>query len=188
MLPYFMYFLVPVAAWIAQSDGALRWAMAAGLVVTSVASVFIHAQGVLHPPATLWNLNPDDINQNPIRLWDWRHPPFLAGWIADDERTNDDPLNARGCEGPPDPPQDLRIVSDRWNMLVAAWKPSSRAVTGYTVESGGAPGRSDFPEREARDPTVTAYRVPPGKYYARVRAKNACGVSPPSNEITIIVR
>jgi hypothetical protein len=187
MLPYFMYFLIPVVAWLRQSEGAMRRAVAAGLVATSLASVFIHAQGVLNPRSTLWNVNPDDIDKNPIRLWDWRHPPFLAGWVGEDNRTKFD-VNASDCQKPPDPPRDFHMVSDRLNMLVGAWTAPAGPVKGYTVESGAAPGRSDFPERESAEPMLTAYRVPPGKYYTRVRAKNSCGISAPSNEIVVIVR
>jgi hypothetical protein len=42
--------------------------------------------------------------------------------------------------------------------------------------------------RDVSRAAVTVYRVPPGIYYARVRAKNACGVSPPSNEIMVTVK
>src|SRR6185503_7344133 len=101
MLPYFMYFLLPVVAWVQQFEGARRRVVAGGLVATSLVSVFVHAQGALNPRATLWNVNPDDINKNPIRLWDWRHPPFLAGWIADDEGARH--INTTPCDAPPAP-------------------------------------------------------------------------------------
>ena len=38
----------------------------------------IHTVGATSRAALHWNLYPTEIDQHPERLWDWRHPPFLA--------------------------------------------------------------------------------------------------------------
>jgi hypothetical protein len=40
-------------------------------------SLMIHAQGAIRWPPHLWNSSPNDIDQNPSRLWDWKDPAFL---------------------------------------------------------------------------------------------------------------
>lgn len=42
-------------------------------------SVFINAQGALVWKTWQWNSNPTNIDHDPDRLWDWKHPQFLAG-------------------------------------------------------------------------------------------------------------
>jgi hypothetical protein len=59
------------------------------------------------------------------------------------------------------------------------------------MDVGNRPGLSDNPPREARDvlrPSVTAWRVPPGTYYVRVRGRNRCGDGPESAETAVTVR
>ena len=40
----------------------------------------------------------------------------------------------------------------------------------------------------SRATTMTSSGVPAGVYYVRIRAKNACGTSPPSSEIIVTLR
>src|SRR5262249_406361 len=79
MLPYLVYFLIPVVAWLPTLEGArreiARWTFAAA----AIASVAIHAAGALSPDAMRWNMVPAPIDQQPARVWDWRSPQFLAG-------------------------------------------------------------------------------------------------------------
>jgi hypothetical protein len=42
------------------------------------ASIAAHTVGATSRAALHWNLHPVDVDQMPGRLWDWRHPPFLA--------------------------------------------------------------------------------------------------------------
>jgi hypothetical protein len=42
-------------------------------------SVFMNARGAISQDTGLWAVNIDD---HPGRIWDWRQPQFLAGWIA----------------------------------------------------------------------------------------------------------
>jgi hypothetical protein len=42
-----------------------------------IASVAMNAPGALSESANMWNATPN-IDTHPERLWDWRHPQFLA--------------------------------------------------------------------------------------------------------------
>jgi hypothetical protein len=53
----------------------LPW-VAAG--VLSLVSVAINTVGATSPKAASWNAHHPDVDDKQDRLWDWRHPPFLA--------------------------------------------------------------------------------------------------------------
>jgi len=59
------------------------------------------------------------------------------------------------------------------------------AASGYIIEAGTAPGLSDLAVLRVGDVTRFATAAPPGVYYVRVRAVNARGSGPPSNEIVV---
>ena len=190
MLPYLTYFIVPAVGWMVAGRDLARRAAIGGFVLTAAISVVMHAIGVFDRDAIKWNSVPNDIDRNPVRLWDWRHPPFLARWAP---APADQPIDSHAvrCDVAPAPPSDLTLVSNSRNTLIGAWRASPGPVALYVIESGSRPGSSEFPAREVPPtdaPSVTIYRVPPGKYYARVRAQNACGLSAPSNEIEVVVQ
>lgn len=206
LLPYLTHWLIPVIGWLrhgrtwsaSPQASALRSAkapryeagramIAAVFVATTMVSVLMHAQGVFNPAAMAWNREPVSLTEDPARLWDWRHPPFLAGFVAPSVVEPLPDLRAIPCDAAPGAPTDLTIDSNRRNTVSASWHPGSGPIGFYTVESGTAPGSSDLPSRETRTPALTVTHVAPGTYYARVRARNACGVSGPSNEITLVV-
>lgn len=43
---------------------------------------FMNVRGAYSHDTALWNVRPDNIDQNSVRVWDWRYPQFLAGLIA----------------------------------------------------------------------------------------------------------
>lgn len=45
-------------------------------------SMFIHARGAMSHETWLWNTRPIGVDERPERLWDWREPQFLAGWVS----------------------------------------------------------------------------------------------------------
>ncbi len=45
-------------------------------------SMFIHARGAMSHQTWLWNTRPIGVDERPERLWDWREPQFLAGWVS----------------------------------------------------------------------------------------------------------
>lgn len=61
------------------------------------------------------------------------------------------------------------------------------AASGFVLEAGIAPGRTDATLFAGPDTRVTLSGVPPGTYYVRVRGTNDFGGGAPSTEIRIVV-
>ncbi|MEZ5284391.1 MAG: hypothetical protein R2712_06195 [Vicinamibacterales bacterium] len=98
-------------------------------------------------------------------------------------------LTATPCTAAPEAPGALeglftaRVLDLQWTAGTGGAAPAA-----YVIEVGSASGLSDL----ARIPTATAdpsYQatVPPGVYVVRVRARNACGESAPSNERLLVI-
>jgi len=99
-----------------------------------------------------------------------------------------DPAILRECTPALPAPTDLHVVSNAARSVVLAWAPVAGARTSYIVEAGLAPGSSDALNRPlGRQTTFEATGVNPTTYYVRIRARNACGISPPSPEIAVNV-
>ena len=190
IVPYLVYWLIPVVAWIRTAHGWPRRAVAVVFASLATVSVLMHAQGVFNPKAMSWNHEPVELNADPTRLWDWRHPPFLAGFVAPSVVEQLPDLRTIACTAPPTAPSGFvfAILSNLANTVSGSWNPSLGPVGFYIVESGTKPGESDLPTRETQMTTLTVTRIPPGTYYVRVRAANACGISAASNEITLTVQ
>jgi hypothetical protein len=64
------------------SSNLLAWRLqiACGGVLLLL-SVFINARGALARETWVWNVRPTNVDDNPRKIWDWRHPQFLAGWV-----------------------------------------------------------------------------------------------------------
>src|SRR5438552_3037488 len=94
------------------------------------------------------------------------------------------------CWSPPDAPSALTVAVSNATVIVA-WQPPAAGctVTSYLVEAGALPGRRDFPPvaTAGTDRTITLREVDEGLYYVRVRALNAAGASPPSNEVRVTI-
>jgi hypothetical protein len=43
-------------------------------------SMIINALGATEHATSLWNIRPVNVDEQPSRIWDWRHPQFLAKW------------------------------------------------------------------------------------------------------------
>ena len=70
-----------------------------------------------------------------------------------------------------------------------AWQPpASGAPDGYVVEAGSSPGLANLAVLPlAGAGSSFAIDAPNGRYYVRVRAANACGTGPASNEVVVDV-
>ena len=67
-----------------------------------------------------------------------------------------------------------------------SWNGAPGAAS-YSLEAGSAAGQSNILTTNVGSATSLSASAPPGRYFTRVRAVNACGASPASNEITFIV-
>ena len=93
------------------------------------------------------------------------------------------------CIAPPEAPTNLTFsmdgdfVTGTWTAPAGAQKPTT-----YVVEAGSQSGLSDQGTFVV-PATETSYggKTPPGDYFARVFARNACGTSGPSNEVAFRV-
>jgi hypothetical protein len=94
---------------------------------------------------------------------------------------------ARGACVPPAAPTGLTVHVD-FTTVTLRWNPSGSA-TSYVIEVGSSAGQTDrlVTDTGAASTTFTK-TVPPGLYYVRVRARNRCGTSDPSGEITVPLR
>ena len=104
------------------------------------------------------------------------------------------PVAAAASAGSPVPsaPTGLAVMTDSFGLIQMAWdaSPAVPPLTGYLLEAGSAPGRTDVGSltRPAAEPSFVATDVPPGTYYLRLRALTADAVSSPSNEVRLTVR
>lgn len=90
----------------------------------------------------------------------------------------------------PLPPGDVSAAIRNGAVTVSwALPPESAAATAYRFEAGSGPGLLDLVTRLTNgDQTVIVFAdVPPGRYFVRVRAINAMGMSDPSRELVVDV-
>ena len=101
---------------------------------------------------------------------------------GDSEPTADLVLVAPGAPGAP-----TSLTSTGTGSVNLRWTaPSGPAPTGYLIEAGTAPGRSDLGVLQVGNVTsFAAPAPPPGAYYVRVRAINGRGAGQPSNEVIV---
>jgi len=90
------------------------------------------------------------------------------------------------CTAPPAAPAAL--TSSLNGRLVSLGWTASGPLTSVTLEAGYSAGASNAAVI-VLDPAARTFstNAPPGTYYVRVRAANACGASGPSNEIVLTV-
>jgi hypothetical protein len=83
VLPYLVYFLIPVLAWMGEPRTPAVVAVFFWITVT--VSVFIHYRGANDRATFDWNGQPVQVDVQPDRVWDWRDPQFLRGAAWADE-------------------------------------------------------------------------------------------------------
>ncbi|MCC7124426.1 MAG: fibronectin type III domain-containing protein [Acidobacteria bacterium] len=90
--------------------------------------------------------------------------------------------------GSPDAPTTLTGAA-LGGTVTLSWVPPGRALTGYLVDVGTAPGASNLGSIPVAGTSTSliANTVTAGTYYVRVRAVGPSGASSPSNEVTVVV-
>ena len=77
-------------------------------------------------------------------------------------------------------------MSQSGRYVVLAWAAVAGA-TDYIVEAGTAAGAADVVAAPVGAVTSVGTGAAPGVYFVRIRARNACGTSGPSNEVIVRV-
>ena len=77
MVPYLVYFLIPVVARIASLSGARRAIWVTGFAGLVAISFLVNFRGATAPAVYRWNAEPVDVDVQPGRVWDWRDLQFL---------------------------------------------------------------------------------------------------------------
>lgn len=95
-------------------------------------------------------------------------------------------LLKRDPAGPPAAPWGLR-TQEVFDPNFLSWRPADGGgrIDGYRIEAGTAPGRSDIGILTVGATTVQSFGRVNGSFFVRVRAFNAAGVSPPSEDLPI---
>jgi hypothetical protein len=79
MLPYLMYFMIPVFEALPHLTRRARVLTVSSLALTIAVSFFIHYRGANALEVLRWNTQPLDVDQFPGRVWDWQDVQFLRG-------------------------------------------------------------------------------------------------------------
>lgn len=77
MVPYLVYFLIPVVARISNPSRARRAAWVTGFAGLVAISFLVNFRGAMAPAVYRWNAEPVDVDIQPRRVWDWRDLQFL---------------------------------------------------------------------------------------------------------------
>jgi predicted phage tail protein len=110
-----------------------------------------------------------------------------VGATGEGPASNDVAVDVPAIAAPPEAPGTL-AASVSGTTVSLAWGLATGNATTYVIEAGSASGLSNlvtFPTGNLDTALVTA--APPGRYYVRVRAANASGPGPASNEVVIDV-
>jgi hypothetical protein len=93
------------------------------------------------------------------------------------------------CAAPPNAPVGL-VVTKNGKEATGAWTApgGNEAPTTYVLEGGSQPGLNDQGTYVLPATQLSFTReILPGTYFVRVFARNACGTSPASNEVTLVM-
>ncbi len=79
MMPFWIFFLIPVLLAWQKLQGGTRHAVFAGFVLLAAWGVFTNTRGATSLPAQQWNMTPVNVDQAHDRVFDWSDPQFLRG-------------------------------------------------------------------------------------------------------------
>jgi hypothetical protein len=83
MMPYLIYFLIPVLVWFSETRSARRSWLLSLFMLFAVVSLLINLSGAVNKATYLWNSVPTDVDTAPRRLWDWTDLQFLRGIVKE---------------------------------------------------------------------------------------------------------
>jgi hypothetical protein len=112
----------------------------------------------------------------------------LVGWWA--MRSGEQAVVGDNCTSPPDPPTGL-VATAQGNVGRLTWAAPTGAenISNYIIEVGSTPGANNQGTFVAPANRTTFEReASAGLYYVRMFARNACGTSPPSQEVTVTIK
>ena len=94
------------------------------------------------------------------------------------------------CTAPPAAPTGVVANADgNTGRLTWAAPPEGESITNYVIEAGSTPGSNNQGTFVAPANRTTFEReASAGVYYVRIFARNACGTSPPSQEVTVNIK
>jgi hypothetical protein len=94
------------------------------------------------------------------------------------------------CTAPPSAPTGLAATANgNTGRLTWAPPPPGETITNYVIEVGSTPGSNNQGTFVApANRTSFEREAAAGLYYVRMFARNACGTSPPSDNVTVTIR
>jgi hypothetical protein len=105
-------------------------------------------------------------------------------------RSGEQAVMGEDCSTPPSAPTGVATTT-QGNVGRLTWSPppSGESVSTYIIEAGSTPGANNQGTFVAPG-TATSFEreASGGTYYVRVFARNACGTSPASQEVTVVIR
>ncbi len=103
--------------------------------------------------------------------------------------SNEMMVNPGGVPAPPSPPLSFAVAVNGPTAGFSWQAPMLGSATSYILEAGTAPGLSNITTFNTGSAATTFVvpGVPPSTYYVRLRAANALGASPVSNEVVVVV-
>jgi WD40-like Beta Propeller Repeat len=108
---------------------------------------------------------------------------------TDEDRFSDVYVATVSGDGAPGAPQGLAATVFGSTLTLTWTAPASGTPTAYVIEAGSATGAMDVANFSTGSTATTfsATVAGGGTFFIRVRAANAAGVSPPSNEILVTI-
>ncbi|MEZ5785854.1 MAG: hypothetical protein R3D62_05095 [Xanthobacteraceae bacterium] len=77
IVPFLVYFIAFNFRLPARFGNATQVAVSTCIAILAIVSVLIHAQGALRTEPWMWNVSPNNIDQNVSRVWDWSDMQFM---------------------------------------------------------------------------------------------------------------
>jgi hypothetical protein len=105
-------------------------------------------------------------------------------------RSGEQGMPGDNCTTPPEAPTGV-VAAAEGNLGRLTWAapPAGATITTYIIEAGSTPGSNNQGTFVAPANRTTFEReAAAGTYYVRLFARNACGTSPASQEVTVTIK